>query len=161
MLILLYLVAIVAANLIIAHFGASATIIVAFVFIGLDLTIRDRLHDKWGAHLKRNMVLLIIAGAVLSFALNHQALSIAIASCIAFGLSEATKAIGYHWLRKRPYMTRVNIANIAAATVDSVLFPTIAFGAFIPLVIIGQLVAKVFGGYVWTLILRRKNGESQ
>ena len=55
----LYLSAIVAANLIVNHFGPSASIITALVLIGLDLTTRDHLHDAWhGQNLKRNMVLL-------------------------------------------------------------------------------------------------------
>jgi len=43
----LYLVAIVAANLSVAYFGASASIFNAFLFIGLDLTTRDLLHEQW------------------------------------------------------------------------------------------------------------------
>jgi hypothetical protein len=37
--------------------------------------------------------------------------------------------------------------------VDSVLFPTIAFGAFLPAIVLGQFVAKVAGGAVWSWIL--------
>ena len=46
--VVLYLFAIVAANLLVARFGPSVTIINAFLFIGLDLTTRDGLHEAWG-----------------------------------------------------------------------------------------------------------------
>lgn len=58
-LITLYLVAIVAANLMVAQFGVAVVIFNAFVFIGLDLSTRDALHERWqGEHLWRNMLLL-------------------------------------------------------------------------------------------------------
>ena len=45
--IILYLVAIVLANLSVATFGPTVVIINAFLFIGLDLTARDQLHEAW------------------------------------------------------------------------------------------------------------------
>ena len=45
-LIILYLSAIVAANLLAARYGPWATVLWAFLFIGLDLTTRDRLHTS-------------------------------------------------------------------------------------------------------------------
>jgi hypothetical protein len=66
-----YLTAVVLANLSSAHFGPSASIINAFLFIGLTLSTRDRLHDQWGHHLKRNMGLLIVTGGLLSYLINQ------------------------------------------------------------------------------------------
>ena len=43
----LYLVAIVLANLSVAAFGPSVVVFNAFLFIGLDLTARDQLHEAW------------------------------------------------------------------------------------------------------------------
>jgi len=37
--------------------------------------------------------------------------------------------------------------------VDSLLFPTLAFGAVMPAIIAGQFFAKVAGGFFWSLIL--------
>jgi hypothetical protein len=42
-----YLAAIVAANLLVAH-DPSWVYVNGFLFIGLDLTTRDVLHDRWG-----------------------------------------------------------------------------------------------------------------
>src|SRR5262245_28324273 len=86
-----YLAAIVAANLSVTHWGPTAAVYNAFLFIGLDLTCRDRLHDLWHGRLLRNMALLIVAGSVLSYVCGlllgsgPQVGRIALASCIAFG----------------------------------------------------------------------------
>lgn len=152
----LYLGAVVAANLIIARFGPAAAPVVAFVFIGLNLAARDRLHDLWGAQVGRNMGLLIVAGGLLSFALNAGAGRVALASVAAFALSEAADALLYHARRHRPYLERSNTSNVLGAAVDSVIFPVLAFGGF-PLAIIGlQFAAKVLGGAVWSLALHAR-----
>ncbi|MFC4638141.1 VUT family protein [Deinococcus hohokamensis] len=156
----LYLAAIVAANLIIAHFGAGLAPVVAFVFIGLNLAARDRLHDLWGPHVARNMLGLIVAGGVLSWALNAGAGRIALASVLAFAISEAGDALLYHARRHRPYLERSNTSNLLGAALDSLIFPVIAFGGF-PLAIIGlQFLAKVLGGAVWSLLLNSRNGRT-
>ena len=43
----LYLAAIVAANLLVATYGPAVAVLNAFWLIGLDLSLRDRLHDRW------------------------------------------------------------------------------------------------------------------
>jgi len=45
--ILIFLLAIIAANLSVAYFGPVSTPINAFLLIGLDLSLRDHIHDKW------------------------------------------------------------------------------------------------------------------
>ena len=45
--VIIYLVAIVSANLLIIWFGPAVSILNAFFLIGLDLSLRDRLHDLW------------------------------------------------------------------------------------------------------------------
>jgi queuosine precursor transporter len=157
-LISLYLVAIVLANLTVATFGPSWSVLNAFLFIGLDLTTRDSLHERWhGRHLWRNMAALILAGSVLSAVLNWQAAQIAAASCVAFAGAGAADALVYAALGSRARLVKVNGSNVVSAAVDSVLFPALAFG--FPLMIgvmVGQFVAKVAGGFIWSLILTRK-----
>lgn len=156
-LIVLYLAAIVAANLTVAWFGPSVTIINAFLFIGLDLTARDRLHDAWrGSGLAWKMGLLIAAGGLLSYLLNRDAGPIAVASTVAFATAASVDAIVYHLLRARPFLIRANASNIPAAATDSLVFPTLAFGGFLPWITLGQFAAKVAGGFIWSLILGRK-----
>lgn len=157
LLVSVYLVAVVLANLIIGHFGPSATIPVAFVLIGLDLVARDRLHDAWRhKNLWAKMFALILTGGLISFLINADARQIAFASSIAFIAAGLVDALVYRILHRRPQLVRINGSNIPAAAVDSVVFPTLAFGALLPWIVLGQFAAKVLGGFVWSLVLGRK-----
>lgn len=100
------------------------------------------------------MALLIGAGSLLSWFLNRNAGQIAIASFVAFGLAAITDTVVFHTLRNKTYMLRVNGSNIPSALVDSLVFPTLAFGGFLPVIVLGQFAAKVFGGFVWSLIIK-------
>lgn len=150
MLILIYIFAISCSNLLAAHFGAWVTPITAFIFIGLELVVRDLLHHKLT---KLQMVLVIFVAGVTSFLINHNALMIAVGSFAAVVLSCAvdyavySKTIGT-WFKKS------NTSNFFSSLVDSLVFPLIAFGAFMPLIILGQWAAKFFGGFLWSLIIK-------
>lgn len=157
--VLLYLAAIVAANLLVAWLGPGATIANAFLFIGLDLTARDRLHEAWHkSGLVWKMGLLIATGSILSWLLNHSAGQIALASFVAFALAAITDTIAYSLAMRRgwSWMRRSNGSNLASAAVDSLVFPTLAFGSIMPWVTLGQFAAKVFGGALWSVILSRR-----
>jgi hypothetical protein len=162
-LIAVYLAAIVAANLTIARFGPSATVITSFLFIGLDITTRDRLHENWrGKRLWLKMAALIAGGSLLSWLLNARAGQVAAASFVAFAASGAADALAYHALRDRPWIWKTNGSNVVSAAVDSLIFPTLAFGAILPWVVAGQFIAKVAGGGLWALLLgfrRRARAE--
>ncbi|HYP26950.1 MAG TPA: VUT family protein, partial [Blastocatellia bacterium] len=149
--------AIVAANLTIARFGPPATLITAFLFIGLDITTRDRLHEIWkGKRLWLRMAALIASGSLLSWLLNARAGPIAAASLVAFAASGAADALVYHSLRDRPWVWKVNGSNVVSSAVDSLVFPTLAFGAILPWIVAGQFVAKVAGGALWAFVLGAK-----
>lgn len=154
-----YLGAIVAANLLVAAFGPAVTIVNAFLLIGLDLTCRDRLHDRWGDHLARNMGLLIGTGGLLSWLVNADAGHIALASTVAFVVAAVADAVVYHAARRWPYLARVNTSNVAGAAADSLLFPTLAFGGLLWGITAGQFVAKLAGGFVWSLVLKPRRAE--
>lgn len=161
MLIVLYLAAIVAANLLVATFGPQVSIVNAFLFIGLDLTTRDALHERWqGRNLWRNMLLLIGAGSLLSALLNANAVPIAIASFVAFLAAGIADTLTYTALGERAKLVKVNGSNVVSAAVDSLIFPALAFG--LPLlwgIVVGQFVAKVAGGFLWSLVLNRRRLE--
>lgn len=157
MTVLVYLGSIVAANLIAARFGPSATVINAFLLIGLDLTLRDRLHDTWrNDRLVLKMTLLILMGGILSVLVNRDAIPIAAASCAAFMSATAVDAIGYSLLGQRSRAVRVNGSNVASAAVDSFVFLVVAFG-WPPLwsIALAQWGVKVLGGAVWFVLLSR------
>ena len=160
----MYLVAIVLANLSSAHFGPVASIANAFLFIGLDLTARDKLHEAW--HKRRiipKMAVLIAAGSLISYVLNRDAGIIAVASFVAFACAAIVDTITYQVLIKRSYLVKVNGSNVLGAAVDSLIFPTVAFGGFMPRVVLGQFAAKVAGGAVWAYLLdnmRKRSGSA-
>lgn len=159
MLIGLYLTAIVLANLSVTTFGPGVAVLNAFIFIGLDITARDSLHERWQyQHLRRNMALLIISGSALSAALNWQAAGIALASCLAFAGAATADTLVYHRLHDRTRWFKINGSNVVSAAVDSLLFPALAWG--FPLmwgIVLGQFVAKVAGGAIWAWVLTRRD----
>lgn len=153
---ILYLGAVIVANLTVTAFGPASAIAVAFLFIGLDLTARDQLHDAWhGEGLLWKMAGLIAAGSLLSWLLNRDSQQVAIASFAAFAAAASVDAIVYHFLRRYPRWLRINGSNVPSAAVDSVVFPLLAFGGFPWAIILGQFLAKTLGGFLWSLIFRR------
>lgn len=151
-----YVAAIVAANLSVATFGPAVSPINAFLLIGLDLALRDRLHDRWaGAQLWPRMFTMIVAAGAISWVLNPAAGAIALASAAAFVIAGLIDAGVYHLLRNRPYLVRANGSNAAGALADSLVFPTLAFGGFLPMIVAAQFVAKVAGGALWAIVLRK------
>ena len=155
--VLIYLSAIVAANLTINHFGPSATVYVALILIGLDMAMRDSLHSKWqGKNLWAKMLLLILIGSIISAAFGSG--RIAFASFMAFLSAGVVDAVVYQLLGKRSRAIKVNGSNVVSALVDSGLFLTIAFG-FMPVMILMQWGVKVVGGYTWSVVIRKKSAK--
>lgn len=155
----MYLVAIVLANLTVTWWGPNMSVVNALLFIGLDLTSRDHLHEAWrNSNLFLKMLALISAGSALSYLLNRNAGPVAVASFVAFAAAGATDALVYHHVRKKlKRFKSINLSNVASAAVDSVVFPLLAFG-WPPLagIMALQFLAKTLGGLGWALILRRK-----
>ena len=149
--VIVYVVAMTLANLSVATFGPSVTAINAFVLIGLDLSLRDWLHVRLKVW---QMGILILFTGLLTFALNPAAGQIAIASAVAFTLAAIVDWGTFVKLRGT-WLIRANGSNIAGAAVDSVIFPTIAFSALMPEIVIIQFIAKVAGGAVWVWLLSR------
>ena len=162
-----YLAAIVAANLSLAHWGPTAAIYNAFLFIGLDLTTRDRLHDLWRGRLIRNMALLIAAGSGLSFLLGLWLGTgpfvgrIALASCVAFAAAATVDAVVYQALKRRhrSWYERVNQSNIGGAVTDSFVFVALWPFGFDFTLAFTLASAKIAGGVVWAFLLRRPAGD--
>ena len=146
-----YASAMVVANLTVAAFGPWVTPINAFLLIGLDLALRDWLHVR--LRMSQMAALIAVSGA-LTYMLNPAAGIIAIASASAFTLAAIADwsvfaAVKGSWLK------RANASNVVGAAVDSLVFPTIAFGALLPHIVAMQFVAKVAGGALWAFLLHR------
>lgn len=147
-----YAIAMTLANLSIATFGPWVSPINAFVLIGLDLALRDWLHVRlklW------QMGALIASTGVLTFALNPAAGQIAVASAVAFTAAALVDWGAFARLRGS-WMLRANGSNVAGAAVDSLIFPTLAFGVLMPHIVAMQFVAKIMGGAIWTWLLNRR-----
>ena len=152
----IYIAALVAANLLVAWLGVWFSLVNAFVLIGLDLSLRDKLHDLWeGDKLPVKMGGLIATASIVSYAINPATGMIAFASLAAFSLSMVADAFVYQYLKDKEWMIRVNGSNVAGSAVDSVVFPTIAFGSLMPEIVALQFIAKVGGGYIWSRIFKR------
>ena len=152
----IYIAALVSANLLVAWLGVWFSLVNAFVLIGLDLSLRDKLHDLWdGDKLAVKMGGLIATASVVSYAINPATGMIAFASLAAFSLSMVADALAYQYLKGKDWMVRVNGSNVAGAMVDSVVFPTIAFGGLMLEIVALQFTAKMLGGFAWSNILKR------
>jgi len=152
-----YAVAMTLANLLVATFGPAISPINAFFLIGLDLTLRDWLHVRLKTW---QMGCLIVGTGGLTYLLNPASGMIAVASAVSFLVASVVdwavfvKATG-SWIK------RANVSNTAGAAVDSLLFPTIAFGILMPEIIALQFIAKVSGGAVWSFLLQKFQNEQQ
>jgi uncharacterized PurR-regulated membrane protein YhhQ (DUF165 family) len=152
----IYIAALVVANLLVAWLGPWFSPINAFVLIGLDLSLRDKLHEQWqNDRLILKMGGLIVAASVISYLLNPAASAIALASLVAFALAMIADTIVYQFLRKKSWMIRSNGSNVAGAAVDSITFSTIAFGGLMPEIVALQFIAKLFGGGIWSFLLTK------
>lgn len=146
-----YAVAMTLANLLVATFGPSISPINAFFFIGLDLTLRDWLHVRLKTW---QMGGLIVGTGALTYLLNPAAGMIAVASAVSF-LMAALVDWAVFVKTTGSWIKRANLSNTAGAAVDSVLFPTIAFGVLMPEIVALQFAAKVIGGGVWSFIFKK------
>lgn len=156
MIVALYIVALVAANLLVAAFGPAFSIVNAFLLIGLDLSLRDKLHEQWqGENLVMKMGGLIVGASAISFLLNPATGQIAIASMVAFAIAMAADATVYQWLKDKEWFVKANGSNAAGALTDSIVFPTIAFGGLLLPIVAGQFIAKLAGGFIWSVVINK------
>lgn len=114
-------------------------------FAGLAFGLRDALHEAGG----RLWVLsAIVAGAALSWWLSDAVsvpgghTSIAVASGIAFTVSELADLAVYEPLRRRQWVAAVAASNVVGAVADSALFLWLAFGSLDHL--LGQVLGKSY-----------------
>lgn len=150
--VLIYAAAMTLANLSVAAFGPAISPVNAFVLIGLDLTLRDWLHVRLKAW---QMLALIVSSGALTYSLNPAAGQIAIASSVAFTAAALVDWATFARLRGS-WLFRSNGSNVAGAAVDSLIFPTLAFGVLMPHIVVMQFLAKVAGGAVWSAVLRQR-----
>lgn len=137
----LYVASIVAANatlamvgLIPVGFGLHAP--AGVLWAGLALTLRDLVQDRLG---RWPVVGAIVVGAGLSSLI---APSFAIASGVAFLVSELADFAVYTPLRRRSWLGAIAASNTVGLVVDSALFLWLAFGSL-----------EFLAGLVWAKLL--------
>lgn len=150
-LISVYIAAMVTANLLVFWLGPWFSPFNAFMLIGLDLTLRDVMQERLT---RWQLAGVILVGGAITWLVNPSAKHIAIASATAFLVSALADWVAYTALRSRPWLVRSNGSNVVGAAVDSVIFPTLAFGSLMPTIIALQFAAKVGGGFIWSLTLQ-------
>ena len=155
--ILIYATAMTLANLSAAALGPSVTPVNAFVLIGLDLALRDWLHVRLKVW---QMGVLIACTGLLTYVLNPAAGAIAVASSVAFTAAALADWVAFVRIRGS-WLMRSNGSNIVGAAVDSLIFPTLAFGALMPSIVVAQFAAKVAGGALWAWLLSRPTSSRQ
>jgi queuosine precursor transporter len=130
-------------------FGLAAT--AGTYFAGATFILRDSLQDIAG---KGWALAAIAAGAALSFLVADP--FIAIASAVAFGLSELADLGVYSPLRKHGYVRAAVASNVVGSVIDTVVFLTIA-GFPVLLAMPGQIVGKlvVTGAVMFAVMLFR------
>jgi uncharacterized PurR-regulated membrane protein YhhQ (DUF165 family) len=139
-----YVLSIVGANWLLVTFGvvpiglglaAPAGVFAAGLTFSLRDAVRERLGYWWA-------LAAVALGALLSAFLSPQ---LALASGIAFGLSEGLDALVYEPLRKRGWLRAVAASNVVGFTVDSAVFLLLAFGS------LEFLAGQVWGKALMTL----------
>lgn len=137
-----YAASIPLANLLITHYGpvpvGFGLLAPAGVFAaGVAFTARDLLQ-RWAG--KRAALAAIAVGVLISLVLADPRL--ALASAVAFGLSELIDMAAFLALAKRSFLGAVLVSNVAGLVVDSLVFLSLAFGSlvFLP----GQIVGKAW-----------------
>ena len=122
-------------------------------FAGLTFTFRDLAHERvgrgWG-------IVAIIIGAALSALVSP---TFAIASGVAFLVSEMADLAVYSPLRRRNWLGAVAASNTVGLVVDSALFLWLAFGSLEFLT--GQVVGKAWMTVLAIIVLGGVRALSQ
>lgn len=135
-----YVLCVVVSNYLTASFGLvpvgfGFTATAGTYTAGLSLLARDTVQDLTN---QRTVLYLILIGTVLSGFLSGP--NLALASCVAFLVSEVADMWVYTPLRKKGLVKAVLASNVVGAFVDSILFLWIA--GFPITAIYGQMIGK-------------------
>ena len=147
--------AIAAFGLVPVGFGLAAP--AGVYFAGLAFTLRDLVQEQLG---RRWTVAAILAGAAVSWVISPQ---FALASGVAFLVSELADFAVYTPLRRRNWLLAVALSNTVGLVADSGLFLHLAFGSleFVAGQIVGKLWMTVLAvALLWTVRRRFAPGAT-
>lgn len=167
MIIALYLLCIVSANVLTASFAPMSflglLVPVGTLFIGINFLLRDFLQLKHG---KKKTYIFIVTALILSALTSKllgDSLHIVYASALSFLLSELADTEIFTALKER-YFARFIVSGVVAGSLDSVIFAFVGLYAagFVPLaaipsVILGQILVKSLMQLPIFFIVKKKN----
>lgn len=113
--------------------------------VGLAFTLRDIVHRTLG---RTAVIAAVLAGCALAYWVGAAAtvpggyVSIAVASALAFLISETLDLLTYESVQNMSFTGAVVASNVVGAVIDSLLFLTLAFGSLAFLS--GQIVGKLW-----------------
>jgi len=141
-----------AANYAVTHWGFTSvgfglTAPAGVWFAGLAFTLRDVVHRSLG---RSAVIVAILVGAALSIAIEANStipggyVSVAVASAIAFLISEMSDLAVYEPLAERGWLKALVASNVVGFVLDSIIFVTLAFGWWHRELVEGQIVGKAW-----------------
>jgi uncharacterized PurR-regulated membrane protein YhhQ (DUF165 family) len=165
-----YMLSIIFANLCVAWFGLVTwfgwlTFPAGAIFIGLTFSMRDFVQREWGHRdVWYFMITTTVITVVMGMLLSHLPIplwKVALASGVAFIVSEAIDWLVYYFLKK-DIIWRIRVSNIFSTPIDSILFVGIAFGSFnfFAPPVWGQTLVKYLSGLLvipFLLWVRKRN----
>lgn len=150
----MFLVAFVAANLIVKHFGIYGLWFSSFLLIPFDFIARCIIHERYrGTYLVLVLFALTMCAAAITIIINSNAVNIALASVCGFAAAQLMAGTFYQSAIKQTYFIKVNLSDLIAIVFDSIVFQVVAFSVFKIDVTAGQIVIKFIGGLFWYFII--------
>lgn len=170
---LIYLIVIIFSNIITAAIPPlnllGLLIPCGTLFIGATFVLRDLCQEKYGRkNIYKLIVLAMVLSGVGSFILGD-GLSIVIASCVSFLVSESADTEIYTRL-KLPIHMRVMYSGIVGGFLDSILFVILGLSpigagfltwSMVPSAILGQIIFKIVMQFIGCLCIKYKNKRQQ
>lgn len=130
------------------------------LLIGIGLVLRDLVQDHFG---KRVSLIVIVLGVLASYAINPD---LAVASAVAFGLSELFDLLIYMQIRKVSRVFAVIVSGLIGGVIDTFIFLQIAFSStdFWQGQVIGKSLMAFLGGLIlwrWRDLSNRMHTKEQ
>jgi len=99
---------------------------------------------------------LVVLASIITYLINQDNFSIALASCLGFAGAQLFASIFYQISINRSYFVKVNGSDLIGIVIDSIVFQLIAFGSINTTISISQIFMKFFGGLFWYWIIFKK-----
>lgn len=140
-------------NLIVYYCGAWVIPITTSICVAANMMLRDRVFC--GRGLKFSAAIAAAAG-LCTFAFNHAALTVAIASFTAVVSGAFVAGSVFKLLKNKVAIEKARpIANTCSAITDSLIYPTIAFMTFLPFVSMEMFASKFLSVLFYTFIINK------